>query len=307
MVNSLEMQAGSRFQGIVASSVDPVSQMRGFRYFRGGHPMPNHESIRAAEAILKSLSAQDASSLAIFMLSGGGSSIAEKPIDDEISLDDLIATYRCAGPLRRAHRRNQHASASIFPRSREEGWQWPLPAQQVSLLVSDVPDKTPDASGLGPDHARLHHCGGLLRRRREVRHARAVSRFGARVVSTPCAGGDSQTRRPSFPPLPLVAAAVERFAAGSRGGWRRNVTASASKSTTVAMTGITLRAADYLLERLRRSAEEVRTRLPDFRRGSHGQSGEWRHRRTQPAICAGLRDEDFRRSDHGAERRNGRH
>jgi hydroxypyruvate reductase len=34
MVNSLEMQAGSRFQGIVASSVDPVSQVRGFRYFR---------------------------------------------------------------------------------------------------------------------------------------------------------------------------------------------------------------------------------------------------------------------------------
>ena len=38
MVNSLEMQAGNRFEGIVASSVDPVSQVRGFRYFRGGHP-----------------------------------------------------------------------------------------------------------------------------------------------------------------------------------------------------------------------------------------------------------------------------
>jgi glycerate 2-kinase len=41
MVNSLEMQAGSRFEGIVAGSVDPVSQVRGFRYFRGGHPLPN--------------------------------------------------------------------------------------------------------------------------------------------------------------------------------------------------------------------------------------------------------------------------
>src|SRR5882757_2918480 len=77
MVNSLEMQAGSRFQGIVAGSVDPVSQVRGFRYFRGGHPMPNQESIRAAEAMLKSLNAQGASSLVIFMLSGGGSSIVE--------------------------------------------------------------------------------------------------------------------------------------------------------------------------------------------------------------------------------------
>src|SRR6267143_6523852 len=47
MVNSLEMQAGNRFEGIVASSVDPALQVRGFRYFRGGHPMPNQDSIRA--------------------------------------------------------------------------------------------------------------------------------------------------------------------------------------------------------------------------------------------------------------------
>src|SRR6202040_2964834 len=65
MVNSLEMQAGNRFEGIVASSVEPLSQARGFRYFLGGHPMPNAESIRAADAILKALTAQNASSLVI--------------------------------------------------------------------------------------------------------------------------------------------------------------------------------------------------------------------------------------------------
>src|SRR2546425_654275 len=94
LVNSLEMQAGPRFEGIVASSVEPVSQARGFRYFRGGHPTPNQESVRAAEAMLKSLSGQNASSLVIFMLSGGGSSMAEKPINDEISLEDLVTTHR---------------------------------------------------------------------------------------------------------------------------------------------------------------------------------------------------------------------
>src|SRR5713226_8658066 len=36
LVNSLEMQAGPRFEGIVASSAEPASQVRGFRYFRGG-------------------------------------------------------------------------------------------------------------------------------------------------------------------------------------------------------------------------------------------------------------------------------
>src|SRR5579862_3587050 len=86
MASALEMQAGNQFEGIIASPVLPTSQVRGFRYFQGGHPTPNEESIRAAEAIFKSVGAQNASSLVIFMLSGGGSSIAEKLIDDETSL-----------------------------------------------------------------------------------------------------------------------------------------------------------------------------------------------------------------------------
>jgi glycerate 2-kinase len=164
MVNSLEMQAGSRFQGIVASSVDPVSQLRGFRYFRGGHPMPNHESIRAAESMLKSLGAQDASSLVIFMLSGGGSSIAEKPIDDEISLEDLVATYRAlvhsGAPISEINTIRKHLSAVKGGRLATAA---PL-AQQVSLLVSDVPDKTPDALASGPtmpDSTSVADCYGV--------------------------------------------------------------------------------------------------------------------------------------------------
>jgi hydroxypyruvate reductase len=150
MVNSLEMQAGSRFHGIVAGSVDPFSQLRGFRYFRGGHPMPNQESIRAAEAILKSLKAQDVSSLAIFLLSGGGSSIAEKPIDDQISLEDLVATYRVlvhsGAPIADINTVRKHLSAIKGGRLAIAA----SSAQQVSLLVSDVPEKTPDALASGP-------------------------------------------------------------------------------------------------------------------------------------------------------------
>jgi len=150
MVNSLEMQAGSRFEGIVASSVDPVSQVHGFRYFRGGHPLPNQESIRAAEAMVKSLSAQNASSLVIFMLSGGGSSIVEKPIDNEISLDDLVATYRAlvhsGAPIAEINTIRKHLSAIKGGRMAVAAPE----AQQVSLLVSDVPDNTPDALASGP-------------------------------------------------------------------------------------------------------------------------------------------------------------
>src|SRR5713226_5226006 len=72
MLVALHELAGARFEGIVASSVEPEFQIRGFRYFYGGHPMPNAESIRAAEAMLKSLNTLNESSLVIYLVSGGG-------------------------------------------------------------------------------------------------------------------------------------------------------------------------------------------------------------------------------------------
>jgi len=150
LVNALEMQAGERFEGIVAGSVEPASQLRGFRYFLGGHPTPNQESVRAAEAMLKSLDGLDASSLVMFLLSGGGSSIAEKPIDNEISLDDLVSTYRAlvhsGAPIAEMNAIRKHLSAIKGGRLGRAAY----PAQQVSILVSDVPDNTPDALASGP-------------------------------------------------------------------------------------------------------------------------------------------------------------
>jgi glycerate 2-kinase len=165
LVEALETQVGSRLEGIVATSVDPGSQVHGFRYFRGGHPTPNADSVRAAEAILKSLHAQTASSLVIFMLSGGGSAIAEKPIDDEISLEDLIATYRAlvlsGAPIAEINAIRKHLSAVKGGRLAQAAY----PAKQVSLMISDVPDHTLDALASGPtmpDSTSVADCYAIL-------------------------------------------------------------------------------------------------------------------------------------------------
>jgi hydroxypyruvate reductase len=165
LVEALETQVGSRLEGIVASSVDPGSQVHGFRYFRGGHPTPNADSVRAAEATLKSLNAQTASSLVIFMLSGGGSAIAEKPIDDEISLADLIATYRAlvlsGAPIAEINAIRKHLSAVKGGRLAQAAY----PAKQVSLMISDVPDHTLDALASGPtmpDSTSIADCYAIL-------------------------------------------------------------------------------------------------------------------------------------------------
>ena len=150
MVEALADQVGSSLEGIVASSTESATQVHGFRYFRGGHPTPNADSIQAAGAILRMLEAQPASALVIFLLSGGGSSIVEQPIDDEVSLDDLIATYRAlvhsGAPIAEINAVRKHLSAVKGGRLAQAAF----PAQQVSLLVSDVPDSTPDALASGP-------------------------------------------------------------------------------------------------------------------------------------------------------------
>jgi glycerate 2-kinase len=150
MVEALSAQVGASLEGIVASSMEPAAQVHGFRYFRGGHPTPNAESIEAAGAILRALGVLPVSALVIFLLSGGGSSIVEKPIDDEISLDDLVATYRAlvhsGAPIAEINAVRKHLSAVKGGRLAQAAF----PAQQVSLLVSDVPDGTPDALASGP-------------------------------------------------------------------------------------------------------------------------------------------------------------
>ncbi len=165
MAVALESQVGSSLEGIVASSVESASQVHGFRYFCGGHPTPTAESVRAAVAILRSLTALDSSSLVIFMISGGGSSVVEKPVvtveDEEISLPDLIATYRSlvhsGAPIAEINAIRKHLSSVKGGRLAQVAY----PAQQVSILVSDVPDNTPDALASGPtmpDSTSIHDC-----------------------------------------------------------------------------------------------------------------------------------------------------
>jgi glycerate 2-kinase len=161
MLTALHEQTGERFEGIVASSVAPEFHIRGFRYFHGGHPLPNEESIRAADAMLKSLRAQTEASLVIYLISGGGSATVEKPIDEEISLPDVIETYRVlvhsSASISDINAIRKHLSAVKGGRFGQAAY----PARQVSILISDVPDNTPDALASGltmPDSTTVQEC-----------------------------------------------------------------------------------------------------------------------------------------------------
>ncbi|HVI09994.1 MAG TPA: glycerate kinase, partial [Candidatus Binatia bacterium] len=222
MAEALLQKTGvSLMEGIVASSVEPATQLRGFRYFRGGHPTPNAESLRAAAAIRTLLEAQTAASLVIFMISGGGSSIVEKPIDDEISLDDLIATYRAlvhsGAPIAEINTIRKHLSAVKGGRLAQSAF----PAQQVSLLVSDVQDSTPDALASGPtmpDSTTVEDCYRIAGEYELVRQLPHSTRelFERRALEETPKSDDQSFYRSRWWTILSSQTAVERASAAAR-------------------------------------------------------------------------------------------
>ena len=161
MLDALYAQAANKLSGIAVGPSDPTARHPNFSYFHGGHPVPNADSVRAAQAILESVRNQKSSALIIYLLSGGGSALAEKPISDQISLDDLVATYSAlvlsGAPIVQINAIRKHLSAIKGGRLAAAA----VPAQQVSVLVSDVPDNAPDALASGPtmpDSSTVEDC-----------------------------------------------------------------------------------------------------------------------------------------------------
>lgn len=150
MLSSLLAQTGPQLEGIVVCPHPPEFQHPGFRYFIAGHPLPNEESIRAARAILKYVSDLDERTLVVYLISGGASALVEVPSDDEISVDDLIETYRVlvhsSAPITEINAIRKHLSAIKGGHLAQRA----CPARQVSIMVSDVPENTLEALASGP-------------------------------------------------------------------------------------------------------------------------------------------------------------
>jgi glycerate 2-kinase len=255
MVEALSDQIGASLEGIVASSVQPSTQLHGFRYFRGGHPTPNAESIQAASAMLRALNALPASALVIFLISGGGSSIVEKPIDDDISLDDLIATYRAlvlsGAPIAEINAVRKHLSAVKGGRLAQAA----SAAQQVSLLVSDVPDNASDALASGPtmpDSTTVEDCYRIAKKYELLKQFPESTRelFERRALEeTPKSDDPAFQRARLWPVLTNQTAIEEASIAAERAGFIVHVDNSCDDWDYK-------RAAEYLLQRLRESRQQ---------------------------------------------------
>jgi len=252
MLEGLSSQAGT-MSGIVAAPIEPTTQLSGFRYFLGGHPVPNEESVRAAQSVLKALSTLPPKSLVIYLISGGGSAALEAPIDPELSLDDLVATYRAlvlsGAPIAEINAIRKHLSAvkgGRLARAADDSGA----AQQVSLMVSDVPERSPDALASGPtmaDSSTVAQCYAIAEKCRLLPEFPAAVRevFEQRALEeTPKSDDPCFSRSRWWPLLSNSDAQKAAAAAATRAGFAVEIDNSCDDCDYA-------RAADYLLNRLR--------------------------------------------------------
>ncbi len=154
-------------RGIVACPVKPPSPVARLEYFYGGHPLPNKDSLRAGNAILEFLHGLPRRSLVLFLISGGASAVAETPISPDLTLSEIVETYttlvHSGAPIAEINAIRKHLSAIKGGRMAQAA----AGTNQISLLVSDVPDDALDALASGPtmpDSTTVPDCYAIAER-----------------------------------------------------------------------------------------------------------------------------------------------
>ncbi len=159
------MKRRKGLRGICCTNVVPTKRNWRFRYFEGGHPLPNEDSFSAARATLALLRKARKDTLIFFLISGGGSAMFDLPLDPHISLDDTIIFNQLliasGAPINEINTLRKHFSAV-------KGGRLALAAPEsmkVNLLVPDVPLRALDALASGPtspDHSTVADVRELL-------------------------------------------------------------------------------------------------------------------------------------------------
>jgi len=139
-----------RFEGVVSAPTAPRKPLFGMKYFVGGHPIPNEESWKAAEAILALLKHCDERTLVFFLLSGGGSALVEMPLERSLTLDDVKQMNRalvtCGASIEEVNAVRRHISAVKGGRLAVAAGR----ATKLSLAITDVPPGKESALASGP-------------------------------------------------------------------------------------------------------------------------------------------------------------
>ena len=145
-----EILGGEIAAGVCVSPAEPSKKLANFQYFLGGHPYPNAGSLDGARAALDLATGLTAEDSVIFLVSGGGSALFELPMDPSLTEADLAALNRV---LVTSELRIEEINVLRKHLSRVKGGRLAVaayPARQLTIFISDVPDRFPSMVASGP-------------------------------------------------------------------------------------------------------------------------------------------------------------
>lgn len=133
-----EINSLTRINGgivVIPEGYSSVLKTKKFEIIRAGHPIPNKNSIDAANKIIKFLRERNENDLVIFLVSGGGSSLVSLP--DGITLDEkrivINLLIKCGASIDEINCVRKHLSKIKGGRILEY-----LNCDAISLVMSDV-------------------------------------------------------------------------------------------------------------------------------------------------------------------------
>jgi hydroxypyruvate reductase len=199
------MKRRKGLRGICCTNQPPTARNWRFRYFEGGHPVPNEDSFAAARAALSLLRKARKDTLVFFLISGGGSAIFDLPLDPHITLEETTAFHllllASGAPINEVNTLRKHFSAVKGGRLAVAA----PDALKVSLLLPDVPLRSLDALSSGPstpDHSTVAEVRELLAKYELASKLPASIRTFFEREDLPESPGNKGWRQSLLPKLP---------------------------------------------------------------------------------------------------------
>ncbi len=134
--------------GIVVTKYDHVKgDIDGMVCFEAGHPVPDSNSYKATQAVLDLVSDLNSEDTVLFLLSGGGSALFEKPLISEEEMANITQQFLACGAditeINTIRKRLSAVKGGKFAKICE-------PAQVFSIVLSDIIGDPLDMIASGP-------------------------------------------------------------------------------------------------------------------------------------------------------------
>ena len=140
---------GSRIEkGVVVTKYDHVmGPIANFDCFEAGHPVPDENSFKGTQAALDLVKDLDEKDTVLFLLSGGGSALFEKPLVDPAELQDITGQLlACGADITEINTIRKRLSQVKGGRFAELVW----PARVEAVILSDILGDPLDMIASGP-------------------------------------------------------------------------------------------------------------------------------------------------------------